>query len=76
METAAQLAVMAIPAQTHLLVITLAGPVAAGALKMFLRPVVAAKAATLVAAVAAAQHHAVRSIQAPAVMAVTVTFEW
>ncbi len=76
METAAQLAVMAIPAQTHLLVITLVGPVVAAALKTFLRPVVAAKAAILVVVVVVAQPHAVRSIQAPAVMAVMVTSEW
>ena len=76
METAAQLAVMAIPAQTHLLVITLVGPVVAAALKTFLRPVVAAKAAILVVVVVAARPHAVRLTQVPAVTAVTVTFEW
>lgn len=75
-ETPAQLAVMVIPAQTHLLVITLVAQVAAAAHKPFLRPVVAAKAVIPVVVGAAARLRAVRSIPALVVTVVMVTFEW
>jgi hypothetical protein len=57
-------------------VITLVGPVAVVVAKAQARRAQAVLEATPAVAVGAAQPHAVRLTQVPAVTAVTVTFEW